>query len=88
MKIIEPLIKYLLLSCQGFHFYSADIRSNEVVRERLEVINHLINDREATIITTIDGCMDKLVPQDIFRKNTINIKTVMISTSKDYLNDL
>ena len=59
---------------KDFIFYSADIRSNEVVRERLEVINHLINDREATIITTIDGCMDKLVPQDIFRKNTINIK--------------
>ena len=55
---------------KDFIFYSADIHGNQIVKERLNVIERLIKGEELTVITTIDGCMDRLMPLDVFKKYT------------------
>lgn len=60
---------------RDFIFYSADIHGNEIVRERLEVISRLTRGDDITVITTVDGCMDKLMTPDTFIRHTITIRT-------------
>lgn len=60
---------------KDFIFYSADIHGNQLVKARLEAIDRLLNEEEITVVTTIDGCMDKLMEPQIFRDNTLTICT-------------
>ncbi len=46
---------------KDFIFYNADIHGNQIVSERLNVIRRLIMGEDITVVTTIDGCMDKLM---------------------------
>ena len=46
---------------KDFIFYNADIHGNQIVSERLNVIRRLVMGEDITVITTIDGCMDKLM---------------------------
>ena len=59
---------------KDFIFYSADIHGNQLVKERLEVIERLISDEPLTVITTIDGCMDKLMTPQMYKKHVVEIK--------------
>ena len=62
-----------LYPAKDFIFYNADIKGNLLVKQRMEVIQALLEAEEATIITTIDGCMDSLVPKEYFEKHRIRI---------------
>ena len=53
---------------KDFIFYSADIHGNQIVKERLAVIEKLLSGEEITIITTIDGCMDKVMAPNVYKK--------------------
>lgn len=58
---------------RDFIFYSADIHGNQLSRERLEVLSRLIRGEELTVITTFDGCMDKIMPPTTYARYTLNI---------------
>ncbi|MDD6797302.1 MAG: transcription-repair coupling factor [Clostridia bacterium] len=46
-------------------FYSADVRSNELVAERMKAIKAILeNTGNLTIVTTIDGCADMLLARE------------------------
>lgn len=62
-----------LYPAKDFIFYNADIKGNLLVKQRMEVIQALLGAEEATVITTIDGCMDSLVPKEYFEKHKIQI---------------
>lgn len=51
---------------KDFIFYSADIHGNQIVKERLKIIQKLVAGENITVITTIDGCMDKLMTPKTF----------------------
>lgn len=55
-------------------FYSADIHGNLIVNERMDVIKHLIEDSDVTIITTVDALLDKLLPLSKIKENILTIK--------------
>ena len=52
---------------KDFIFYSADIHGNLIVKERIRALKRLFSGEDLTIITTIDGCMDKLLPPSVFK---------------------
>jgi len=54
-------------------FYSADVHGNAIVRERLRVLRQLLEGKPATIITTIDGGMDRVLPIEFLQKHVITI---------------
>lgn len=54
-------------------FYQADIRSKEIVKQRMEVIQTLFSKEPVTVITSFDGFMDSLVPKEMIREKIIRI---------------
>lgn len=60
-------------------FYSADIRGNAIVKDRLNVLKQLIEAEEATIITTIDAGLDRILPLEYIKKRvlTIDVETTI-----------
>nr|WP_123608058.1 transcription-repair coupling factor [Mobilisporobacter senegalensis] len=55
-------------------FYSADIHGNAITKDRLTILKRLILKEPTTIITTIDGGMDNILPLEIIRKRVINLE--------------
>ncbi|MDO5135201.1 MAG: transcription-repair coupling factor [Eubacteriales bacterium] len=43
-------------------FFQADIQGNLLIRQRMQVVKALLEREEATVFTSIDGCMDFLSP--------------------------
>ena len=54
-------------------FFSADIHGNLMVRERLAVLRHLMEEPEGVVVTTIDGLMDHLLPLDHLKNQTLTV---------------
>lgn len=61
----------ILYPAKDLIFYSADIHGNYLIKQRLEVIKKIIENKPGTIITTIDGLMDKVLPLDSIKSNVI-----------------
>ncbi len=53
---------------KDFLFFHADIQGKELLRQRTMAINRLLEKGEVTIVTTLDGCMDPLVPMERLQK--------------------
>ena len=49
-------------------FYSADVHSKEINRERFKAIDSLLHDDEAVVVMSAAALLNKLTPKDIFRK--------------------
>ena len=43
-------------------FYSADVHGNEIVKQRQNVIKGLLDKQPLTVVVTLDGLLDKVVP--------------------------
>lgn len=43
-------------------FFQADIHGNLLIRQRMRTIKALIEQEEITVVTSVDGCMDFLMP--------------------------
>lgn len=43
-------------------FFQADIHGNLLIRQRMKVVQALLEREEVTVVTSIDGCMDYLMP--------------------------
>lgn len=55
-------------------FYSADLHGNLLTKSRIQVLKHLIEDENGIVVTTIDGCMDFLMPLDKWREGVISVE--------------
>lgn len=56
-------------------FYSADIHGNLMVRQRLQVLRHLMEDAAGVIVTTLDGLMDHLLSLTQLREQVLHVET-------------
>ena len=54
-------------------FYQADLRSKELVSQRMEVIQAVAAGEEATVVTSFDAFMDTLLPKDVIVEKTVRI---------------
>ena len=52
-------------------FYNADIHGNAIVKERLLALKKLISGEPVTIITSIDGGIDRLLPLEEIKKKIL-----------------
>lgn len=55
-------------------FYSADIHGNAIVRERLKILKRYIENQPTTIVMSIDGAMDRVLPVELIRDCVISIE--------------
>lgn len=62
---------------KDFIFYSADIHGNLIVKERINAIKRIAQAKESgerlTVITTIDGILDKLLPIEYVMNNFVRL---------------
>ncbi len=54
-------------------FYSADIHGHAIVKERIQVIEKLLQGEEAVIITTLDSGMEHVVPLENHRLHVLTL---------------
>ncbi len=78
----------LYYPARDFIFYSADVHGNQLVKERLEVLDRLIGGGELTVVTTIDGCMDKLMAPEAFKNHTLHVETGAGLDSEEFCREL
>lgn len=55
-------------------FYSADVKSTDIVRKRFEILDKLIKGEEISIVLSVEALFDRLVEKDIFKSYIIDIK--------------
>lgn len=65
----------LLYPAKDVLFYSADIHGNLILQQRLDVLKHVMEDEDVTIVLTFHALMDKLVPLEQMREQVLCIKT-------------
>lgn len=54
-------------------FYQADLRSKELVRARMEVIEGILSGKDAVIVTSFDAFMDALLPPEMIEERVISV---------------
>lgn len=54
-------------------FFNADLQGNEIIANRMTVLSRLLEYSSGTVVTTIDGLMDYLMPLSVIRQNVIQI---------------
>lgn len=55
-------------------FYQADIHGNVLTRQRIQVMKALLERKQITVITSIDSCLDYLIPLSIWKKHVIHFR--------------
>ena len=63
-----------LYPAKDFLFYKADIRSKELVKQRMEGIQAVLSGTPVTIVTSLDGFMDHLAPKESIEKKVLKIQ--------------
>ena len=69
-------------------FFQADIPGNLLIRQRMKVITALLEEKELTVVTSIDGCMDFLESLEKIKEQLIHYEsdsTVDIEQLKNQL---
>ena len=54
-------------------FYQADIHGNQLVKERIQVLRHVLGSEQVTIVTTFSALMASQIPLDVWKKHIIDI---------------
>lgn len=54
-------------------FYQADIHSNQLTKERIEVLRHILEGEPITIVTTFSALMAHQIPLSVWKENVIQI---------------
>lgn len=78
----------MLYPAKDLIFYNADIHGNLIAKQRINVIKAILENKGVTVILTLDGLMDYLVPLEGFKKSIIKINsdsTIDIDKLKEQL---
>lgn len=55
-------------------FYSADVHGNEIVKQRQEVVKRLVEQEPLTVIVTLSGLLDKIVPLEEIKSQVLSFQ--------------
>lgn len=63
----------MIYPARDLMFYSADIHGNLIDKQRISVLKALLEQPELTVITTMAGCMDHLIPLEEFSRYVLKL---------------
>ena len=72
----------VLYQAKDFLFFHADIQGNVLVRLRIRGLQALLTKERITVVTTFDGCMDRLKPLKEVREELLCIGTESVVETK------
>ncbi|MBQ6553844.1 MAG: DEAD/DEAH box helicase, partial [Firmicutes bacterium] len=56
-------------------FYSADIKSRDIIKTRFEILSRLMAGEELTVVATVEALLDRLVPRGVFESFILTLRT-------------
>lgn len=56
-------------------FYNADIHGNLIAKQRINCLKEVVGKDDVTVITTLDGLMDYIIPKNAFLENVVHINS-------------
>lgn len=62
-------------------FYQADLRGKYLIKQRMEVFQAILEQKNVTVITSIDGFMDSLLPLEMVKER---IRTIRLGDVVDF----
>ena len=71
MRFFDKNVYYY--PAKDFIFYNADIHGKVLLTERIKALMALLSHENITIVTTIDGLMDKVAPAELLKSSSIHI---------------
>lgn len=63
-----------LYPAKDFLFYQADLRSKEILRQRMSVVQAIMECKGVTVVTSFDGFMDELLPKNVIAQRILHIE--------------
>ena len=63
-----------LYPARDLMFYNADIQSHQIAGARMNVLRALLEEEEVTVITTLPGCMERLLPLSVLEENILKFQ--------------
>lgn len=64
----------MLYPSKDIIFYSADIKSIDIIKKRFEVVSRLLENEKFSVVLSVEALFDRLVPKERFKDFIINIK--------------
>ena len=55
-------------------FYQVDLRSKEILKQRMSVVQAVLELEDMTVVTSFDSFMDALPPKELVKERTLHIK--------------
>ncbi len=71
-RLYDPEVLYY--PAKDLIFYQVDISGNLLTRERIRVIQAILERKRLTVVTSVGGCMDKLLPLETFLDHCIHLR--------------
>lgn len=69
-------------------FFEADIHGNLLTKQRMQVIAALLEKKSVTVVTSISGCMDYLLPISVLKKHVLHFKNDSVLDTEVLKKDL
>lgn len=66
--------KVLLYPAKDLIFYNADIQSHQIGQQRMAVLKALLEEENVTVITTLAGCMDHVLPLSYVKQHVLELQ--------------
>ncbi len=66
--------KVMLYPAKDLIFYSADVQSHQIEQQRMAVLRALLENGDVTVITTLPGCMDHVLPLSYIEKKILKFQ--------------
>ena len=63
--------KALIYPARDLMFYNADLHSSQIARQRMTALKALLEEEDTTIITTLPGCMERVLPLDALKDHVL-----------------
>ena len=71
-RLFSAAVRYF--PAKDLLFYQADARSNTLVRQRMQAIRALTEEENCTVVTTVQGLMNAMLPPEEFRSRILRLK--------------
>lgn len=83
----------MLYPSKDIIFYSADIKSTDIIRKRFEIISEIINAEnkgksDFTVVLSVEALFDKLIPKEVFKGYITTLQEGMRLSLDDFVEKL
>lgn len=72
MKFFEGEENVFLYPSKDVIFYNADVHSNDIIKERIKVIDKILEEDKITIVLSIEALLDPLIEKEIFEESILH----------------